>query len=106
VLLELEVLAIQAVEGAGVIKNSEVFVAVFRAPRNSILGIARTGAARAHKASNTVGGQGIIVGIKVALVGAAAVELAPCHIPKAAKAHAPLRNLAPVHAQRTDDPVF
>lgn len=102
-LLKMEILAIQAIEGAGLVKHSEVLVAVFRTAPNGMAGIAGSCSPWTDKGPHTIGWQRIIIGEKISLVGPPTFELAPFDVSESTKALAPLRNLTPVHAEGTDE---
>ena len=69
-ILKLVVLAIEAVEGTGVIEDSQVVVTMLRAFGDSISGVATSCTTSTDKISHAVCGQGIIVVGKISLVGA------------------------------------
>ena len=69
-ILKLVILAIEAVEGTGVIEDSQVVVAMLRAAGYSVSGVATAGTTSTDKISHAVCGQGIIVVGKISLVGA------------------------------------
>jgi hypothetical protein len=93
------ILTIQAVEGTGMIKDSQIVVAVLRTSGYSILGIATSGAAGTDKTSDAVAGQGIIIVRKIALVGATADDLAAFYSAEAAEAHTALGDFTLVQAE-------
>jgi hypothetical protein len=55
------ILAIQTVEGASVIKHSQIGMTMLGSVGCSILGIPTPGAAGTDKTSDTVAGQGVII---------------------------------------------
>ncbi len=61
------VLTEQALEGAGLIEDSQVPVAIFRSLRIGKPGVTGPGATRTNPIGYTVGGQGIIVPADIAL---------------------------------------
>ena len=69
-ILKLVILAIEAVEGTGVIEDSQVVVAMLRAAGDGVSGAAAAGTSSTDKISHAVCGQGIIVVGKISLVGA------------------------------------
>ena len=69
-ILELVVLAIEAIEGTGVIEDGQVVVAMLGAAGDSISGVATAGTSSTDKISHAIRGQGIIVVGKISLVGA------------------------------------
>jgi hypothetical protein len=56
---EMIVLAVQTVEGAGLIKNGQIPISILRPGRNCIPRIAASGSTGTHKIAHTVGGKGI-----------------------------------------------
>jgi hypothetical protein len=99
----MEILAIQAIEGAGLVKHSEILVAVFRTVLNGMVGIPGSCSAWTDKGPYTIGRQRIIIGRKISLMGPPTFELSHFDVSQPAKAPATLRNLAPVHAEGADE---
>jgi hypothetical protein len=56
---EVIVLAVQTIEGAGLIKNGQIPVPILRSGRNRIPGIAASGSTGTYKIAHTVGGKGV-----------------------------------------------
>ena len=68
-ILILVVLTIEAIEGTGVIENSQVVVAMLGTAGDSISGVAAAGATSTDEIAHAVCGEGIIVVGKISLVG-------------------------------------
>jgi hypothetical protein len=69
-ILKLGILAVEAVEGTGVVEDGQVVMAMLRAAGDSISGVATACTTSTDKISHAVCGQGIIVVGKISLVGA------------------------------------
>lgn len=83
--LELIVLTVKAVKGAGVIEDGKVVMTILGSCRGGIPGIAASGAGRANKGAHAVCGQRIVVIRKVSFMGPAALDPAGLHPPEAAE---------------------
>jgi hypothetical protein len=97
------VLTIQAVEGTGMVKYGQIVMAMFSPFGDSIRGVTTACAARTNKISHAVGGKGVVVIRKVALVRAATFYGAAFHSTKPAEAHAAFRDSALVHTKLAAD---
>ena len=70
------VLAKEAIEGAGLIENSEVVISELRTTAIGELGISGTGASRTDPIGNTIGGQRVMIPRDIAPLPHGAAELA------------------------------
>jgi hypothetical protein len=99
--LKMEVLTVQTIKPAGMIKYGQIFITVFRAFGSRISGISAARTSRADKISHTVGGKGIIIVGQVPLMGSPAGNSAVLYSSKSTKAHAVLRNFTVMDTQAT-----
>ena len=105
-LLEMVVLAIEAVEGARMVEDGQVLVPELRPSGDSIAWITAAGAGGTDKRAHAVGRERVVVVGEVALVRAPACDRPP-HVPaKTAKSRLTFRDLAAVHAERARTAVF
>jgi len=72
-----EVLAVQAVEGAGLKEDGQVGVSPLRSTMVSPVGVAGAGSARANPVGHAICGQGIVIPGKPSLAGRHALQPAP-----------------------------
>ena len=100
------ILAIQTVEGASVIKHSQIGMTMLGSGGYSILGMPTPGATGANKTSNTVAGQGVIIIRKIALVRATSDYLAVYNSAESTKADIAFGDLTLVQAELAGNPVF
>jgi len=99
------ILTVQAIKRAGIVKDSQVFIAVLRTAGNGISRVTAPLAACTDKICYTVRGKRIIVGGQVPFMGSSSLEFAGFDAAKAAKACASLGYPAPVDAKSTGDAI-
>ena len=87
------------------IKNGQIFVAIFRALLSGIAGITTSRSCRTDECPNTIGGKGIIVIREIPFMGPTPTDRAAFHPSKATKSPIPFRYLARVHAQWAGAPI-
>jgi len=97
--LKMIILTVQAVKGAGMVKNRQVAVTDLGSSGNRILRKTAAGTGRANKITHTVRGQRIVVIIKIPLVGPAANDAAVSHAAQTAKPGPTFRYRAAMNAQ-------
>jgi len=90
------VLAIEAVEGTGMIEHGEIVVSPFRPLGTGIAGITAPCAGWTDKAGHAIGRDGIIVQGEVPLMGPSSLQLSIPYLPKPAKTVLAFWNPAPV----------
>ena len=105
-LLELMVLAVQAVKGTGMVKNRQIAITDFRSFGNRILGVSAAGTRRADKIAHTVGGQRVKVVVKITFVRPAAAHAAVFHVALTAKACVSFGNSAVMKTESALTAVF
>ncbi len=105
-LLELMVLAVQAVKGTGMVKNCQIAVPDFRSSGNRILGVSAAGTGRTDKIAHTVSGQRVKVVVKITFVRPAAAHTAVFHASQPAEPCVSFGNLATVNTQPAKKAVF
>jgi hypothetical protein len=93
------ILAKEAIKRAGVVKNSQVFVAVFGSLSISKMGVAGPGPPGADPIGDAVSGQGIIIPANVPLLGAGTNESALHILAQATVAFSALTNKALIDAK-------
>jgi hypothetical protein len=98
---EVPVLAVEAVEGAGVKENSKVFVTPLRTCAMGILREPGPCPAGAHPVGYAVGGQRIVVPGELALFSRNSKELSSLVPPQTAIPQAAFRDGALIHAEAT-----
>jgi len=91
---KMPVLTEEAVKGAGLIKDRQILIAVFRASPVGEGGIASSSSPRANPIGNAVGGKGIIIPAQIPLCGRGSQKLAVLHSTCPAKASFSLGDLA------------
>ncbi len=104
--LKMEVLTVQTIKPAGMIKYGQIFITVFRAFGSRISGISAARTSRADKVSHTVGGKGIIIVGQVPLMGSPAGNSAVLYSSKSTKADAVFRNFTVMDTQATGHTVY
>ena len=104
--LEVKILAKEAIEGTGLVEDSQVSVAVLGTFGHGITGVAGPCPGRTDKASHAIGGEGVIVERKVSLMGPPSPEFAAFTAAEAAEAAAAFGNSASVHTQGAGDTLF
>jgi hypothetical protein len=100
------VLTEKAVEGAAMIKYSQVFIPVFSSFGISIAGETGTCPARANPIRNTIRGQRVIIPRKKALLGGRADFLPLCILPYSTVPYFTLAYLALVETIIAGNPAF
>jgi hypothetical protein len=91
---KLPVLAEEAIEGAGLIKDCQVFIAIFRPLTVAEIRVSLPCPPRANPASYTVGGEGIIIPTHVSLIGSDTPQLVAFIKAQPAIAYPSLRDAA------------
>jgi hypothetical protein len=71
-ILELIILTVKAIEGTGMVEDSQVLETAFGAFGDGILRVTAPGAGWADKSAHTICGERVVVERQIALVGAAA----------------------------------
>jgi hypothetical protein len=104
-LLEVVILAIEAVERAGLVEDGQVGIPVFRTFFVGISGRPASRASWTHKAGHAIGGQGIVIKGQVPLVGPPPFQPAAANLPKPAKTDLALADTACVDTDITTDPL-
>ena len=85
------ILAVKAVEGAGIIKDGQILVAVLGSSGHSIFGIATTGTGGADKSSYTVGRKRVVIIRQISFVRTSAYQFTVSDPAKSAVTHATFR---------------
>jgi hypothetical protein len=100
------ILAVQAVERAGVIKNSKIVMPIFGAGGHSVLGVAAAGACWTDKISHAVGRKRVIIVAKITFVGSTPDYFAVFDPTEAAIASGAFRDTALVNAESATNSVL
>jgi hypothetical protein len=80
------------------IKDSQVFVAIFRSLGNGVLGMTASCPCGTDKVSHTIGGQGIVIVVQISFMGASSPDPIVFNPAKATKPLPAFRDLALVDA--------
>jgi len=104
--LKMEILTVQTIKPAGMIKYGQIFITVFRAFGSGISGISTARTSRADKVPHTVGGKGIIIVREVALKWSPTGNSTVLNSSKSTKADAVFRNFAVMDTQATGNTVY
>jgi hypothetical protein len=88
------ILTIKAIKGTGIIEDSQIVMAMFRAVGNSILWIATARTTRTNKITHTVCGKGVVIIGEISLVRPAALYLTVFRSAEAAEANTALGDFA------------
>jgi len=100
------VLAEQAIEGAGLIEDSQVFIAIFRPIPIGEIGVTDPAPAGANPISDAIGGQGVMIPANIALFSAGPDKPTPDIVAQTAVAFPPRANEALVDTKITLFPRF
>ena len=106
VVTEMPILAIEAMKGAGMGKNSEVLVPIFRTIVVCEDRITASGSSRADPVTYTIGGQGVVVPRQFPSDGRNALKPAMDVFSQSAVPPPPNPNLTSIHAKLAENACF
>lgn len=106
VILEMKILAVQAIERTGMIKDGQIPIPTFWSGTHGEARIPARASGRTHEIRDTVGGKGIVIERQIALMRAAAFEFAVFHTVSPAVSYSLLGNATLIMAERTSDTSF